>query len=47
MIKDEVGSVNGLGGEAQEQRLIDVRIRRGGRARYEVSYRSRGLGVRI
>ena len=36
MIKNGVGSVDGFGREAQEQRLIDVGILRGREARLEV-----------
>ena len=36
VIKDEVGSVDGFGGEAQERRLIDVRIWLGRGTRFEV-----------
>ena len=44
MIKDEVGSVDGFGGETQEQSLIGVRIRRGREVRFKVE----GLeGVRV
>ena len=43
MIKDEVGSVNGFGGETQERCLIGVGIQRGREARFEVQ----GVEVRM
>ena len=43
MIKNEVGSVDGLGRESQEQRLSGVRIRCGRGAKFEVE----GVEVRV
>ena len=41
VIKDEVGSVDGLGGQAQERHLIDIRIWR----RRGVKFETEGVEV--